>query len=562
MKTTTIHIILLIIAGFAVYANTLHNDFIWDDEVLIQRNAYLRNWTYLKQIFTTTAFRGGSEGGHFYRPLQILSYRIDYIFWQLNPLGYHLTNILFHLANCLIIYFIINILSGKKIIGFISALLFAVHPANTEAVAYAAGRADLIFAFSVLFSFLFYLQFTKSKSKFYLSLSLLCYLLSLFCKESALIFPILILFYSYCLQKNNKIRRLDFTLFLSLALAYIVFRLAFLKLPQATTLSLIYTTSYLERILTAISSFGKYILILLFPINLHMERHFITTSLLDINFITGIICVCLFIWFMITTRKKQILIFFLLGWFLINLLPILNLLFPLNASMAEHWLYLAAFGFIAAIVISLNTLTTLPKTNKGYRLFAVRTPFLIILAVCYLIYFSGKTVIRNSQWKNSITLFQHDIQYSPNSFLLHNNLGVAYTRLPDLEKAGQEFAKAVAIQPNYGIAHNNLGVFYERKKLYNKAIKEYLDAIRLNAYVLAYENLGRLYIKLNRPKDAVTVLADGCLQHPLSIDMHYFLGMAYYNLGMINSAKQEFGIVIKVNPRHRDIQTIWKQINS
>ncbi len=202
----------------AVYGNSLKNSFVWDDELLVTGNPSIRSLSNIPGFFRTDL--APEIGGNFFRPLQAISYTIDYACWGLNPFGYHLTSILIHIANSILVFLLISDLikrGGSKhslkpapgmdpdivaadyrmvtrIVPFLTALLFLVHPVQTESVAYIAGRADLLAAFFMLLAVLLSLE---SKKIFRLCLSLIFFLIALSAKEAAIILPLLIVIYHF-----------------------------------------------------------------------------------------------------------------------------------------------------------------------------------------------------------------------------------------------------------------------------------------------------------------------------------------------------------------------------
>ncbi|MCM8808210.1 MAG: hypothetical protein NC926_09795, partial [Candidatus Omnitrophica bacterium] len=124
-----------------VYFNSIFNPFIFDDYGLIIENTFIKNFKYLKLLFTTNLYEGAGEKTLFYRPLQSLSYALIYKFFKLNPIPYHLLNIFLHIGCSILFFLLLKEIYGERI-AFLSSLLWAIHPINTEAVTYIAGLAD------------------------------------------------------------------------------------------------------------------------------------------------------------------------------------------------------------------------------------------------------------------------------------------------------------------------------------------------------------------------------------------------------------------------------------
>ena len=207
MKFSWLAVGLIIILGLIAYANSFSNPFMWDDENLIVTNPYIKNIQLVKNLFTKDlAF--GTQFSNFYRPLQSLSFELDYYLWGLNPFGFHLTNLLLHIACALVIYFLFCLIfPAAKSIGLITALLFLVHPIQTEAVTYISGRADPQASLFMLLSIFFYIKHslkTRPKNRPYLLASVVCFILALLSKETALILPLLILLFELCFLRDSS----------------------------------------------------------------------------------------------------------------------------------------------------------------------------------------------------------------------------------------------------------------------------------------------------------------------------------------------------------------------
>jgi len=527
MKTSTV-ILIIICAALFCYANTLRAPFLWDDEVLILRNHFIRDLTHLREIFTTTHFQGGGEGGNFYRPLQIISYLFDYAIWKLNPFGYHLTSLFLHCLVGLGVYFLISKISANNSIGLLSSLFFVVHPVHTEAVTYIAGRADSLAALFLLFAFFVFIQIpaepSPKRNLYWIGASLL-YIFALLSKESALIFLPLILFYGFCFVPKTKIKPWIpiFVTFLLISSSYVLTRVAIFGFPEIASLSLIAQAKATIRLLTIPKIWLTYFGLLIFPVFLHMERHFLINSIADPYFWLGLIAIVLLTFCLKATYRRSRIAFFYSGWFVITLIPFLNIV-PLNATCAEHWLYLPAIGFwAAAATICLRAFKQ--SSEKLKRM-------LLILSSIFFLFYCARTIMRNYQWRNPLRLYAHDLKYSPNSFILHNNLGVELFRRGEIERAGREFQAAVKICPRYATGHSNLGVVLENQGKIKQAIAHYQAAIKLNNYILAFSNLGRTYLKIDQPEKAVAILEKGRRLYPYGAEISYYLAVGYKTLGV------------------------------
>ena len=156
-------IALIMALSFAVYANSLNGKFVYDDQPLVENNPLIKEWPVSLKVFTVDFGIFDYVKASFYRPLQMITYAMDYRVWKLNVVGYHLTNILLHILAALCVYWLINILFNDKTLSALTAILFAVHPIHTGVVNYISSRADSLYLLFMLVSFIFYIKSLKAK---------------------------------------------------------------------------------------------------------------------------------------------------------------------------------------------------------------------------------------------------------------------------------------------------------------------------------------------------------------------------------------------------------------
>ena len=155
-KQRLIAAILIVLVGFGCYFNSLTSPFIWDDTGLITDNFLIKDFKYTGKIFSTDLFNQKSTGNNFYRPLQSLSYMLDYHFFKLDAYGYHLTNVILQIIVGLLVYSFILIICGDGLTSLLTALFFMVHPIYVESVTYISGRADILVALFLLLSLILF----------------------------------------------------------------------------------------------------------------------------------------------------------------------------------------------------------------------------------------------------------------------------------------------------------------------------------------------------------------------------------------------------------------------
>ena len=161
-KTVFLSVILIILLGFAAYGNSFNNEFVWDDKNLIGNNAYIKDLSHMLSIFSKDLGAGSGKEYNAYRPVQLITYVIDYSLWKLNVRGYHLTNILLHICVALGIYCLINVLFHNNFLSLLTGSFYVVHPIHTEAVTYISGRADSLALLFMLLCALCYSRYPRA----------------------------------------------------------------------------------------------------------------------------------------------------------------------------------------------------------------------------------------------------------------------------------------------------------------------------------------------------------------------------------------------------------------
>lgn len=524
-KTNAVFILLIIIAGAIVYANSFGNQFVYDDIYLIVNDTYIKSWKYIFKIFTLELFRMTGPGS-FYRPMQSLTLMADYSMWKINPVGYHLTNLLFHTANAILIYFLVNLLFKNKQISLFSSLLFIVHPIHTEAVTYIAGRADPLMAFFCLLSFLLFAKYIKvfprtdfpkgKKIYFYIG-SAGFFFLALLSKESGIIFPLVLIAYGfisppYTIKDQKIVKKLRFYILLYLPFflttgIYFLIRGKVLGFTNAGTAPTTY--NLYQRILSAPIVIITYFKWLIFPIHLRLEHHLdMPVSFFSFRVIISTLLLISILAFTLLIYKRSKPVFFCLLWFFLSILMVCNII-PLNAPMLEHWLYLPSIGIFTIIsvgVVRASGFDTAKPTVNILRK-AIIFPFILLL-----VFYSVRTIKRNPDWKDNLTFFRITTRDAPHSPRMPYNLGMTCFEKGLYEESMWAFERSLQINPNYASdtrrvlsrVYVKLGISFGEKQLHDESIVKFKKAVEVDPNnASAYRNLGVAYAMKGRTKEAI-----------------------------------------------------------
>jgi len=496
-KIAKLFIPLIILAAALSYLNSIHNEFIWDDEDFIVKNSTIKDWRSWPRVFTENMIYGARKGSNFYRPLQSLSHGADYILWKDNPAGHHAANIIFHILAGIAAYLMLRKIFSVNL-AFLAALFFTTHPVQTEAVTYLSGRSDPMAAFFIILTLLF---FERN-----IVLSCVSFGLAILSKESALITPFLIILYSYFSTRpprrtrsknnSNSVRANEASRglfkkilpFIIIAIIYGALRLTVLDFSATLGDNLPKPFFYVPlwiRFCTFLKALPVYFSILLWPFGLHMERQMsLAQSIFDPQSFAGLLILSGIFFTAYRIRKFNIALLFSACWFFVALFPNSNII-PINALIYEHWLYLPSLGFFVTIAWFIERLS---KAGKISRYAAVS------IAVLAVLFYMWRTAERNREWRDGISFYESIIKYAPDSARVHNNLAMAYSDKGRIEDAAAEYRKAISISDVYPQTHYNLSNIYIGKGDYDKAVKELKRSIEIDAnFLYSRESLAVIY---------------------------------------------------------------------
>jgi len=553
MKQLYIKTVLPVIVFLSVilYINTLNNAFVYDDAYIIAKNHFITAFKNLPKIFSQDYFYGSGELS--YRPVVTLTYFIDHAIWQLNPFGYHLTNVILHIINVALFFiFTKNIFKNYRL-SFLATLLYSSHPVLTETVNAVCYREDILASVFFFLAFIFFLKTTRyysrePKSRFIMFYVLSCfsYCIALFSKEMAITLPLLLVVYDFvCCERSKKT-----SLFSSPLLTktrHILFYYAGYIFVTAFYLSMRFivfknTFKTIEVYPTSIAAMTKvvasYIKLLFLPVRLNADYYVATDQGYGLSFVLAVLMfISLFVIFIRIVRKNRTLAFFIL-WFFIALLPVLGII-PIGNIMAERYLYIPAAGVFCFISYSL----------KDFR-FNKKNIFVIGIILVFL----GIGVVqRNSVWKNDATLWYYTYQREPRSARACSNLGNAYFQKGHYEKAIKLFKRALRLEYSYPFIHYNLGVAYEESGMINKAIKEYKASLsKHHDNALAYYNLGTIYDKQGYHTRAIKAYKQALKNNPYKPSVHNNLGNTYESLGKTEMALREYAKAVEIDNGYAD----------
>ncbi|MGD8264624.1 MAG: tetratricopeptide repeat protein [Desulfobacterales bacterium] len=564
-------IALLVFVCLVVYANSLSNGFVFDDFGAIVENKYLgQPGKLLASLFSHSYFAvAGLEAS--YRPVATLSYFLIYSIAGLDPFYYHLASLLLHTINAVLVYCLANLILQHRLNALIAGLLFATHPALSEAVNCIDFNDDLLAAFFFLLAFIGYVRLNAAEVSSRVgnySLTLIFFFFGLLSKEMAITLPAMVILYDLVLRDADRqpltIQKALTTLkkrvhvyagYLAVSLIYIIIRFLLLVSPDGYLES-----SYgglFERIIYLPGHIFSFIKLALFPSDLtadyvfaYPNSFFDSLNLIGVAVVVGLAGASFFIY------RYSKAIFFGIWWFLITLLPVSNLIEIYN-PFAERYLYIPMIGFCLVVPIVISGLVGGRFTKPSTATLATLIPALAIISV-----YSFVTISRNPDWRNNFVLWSKTVQSSPDSLIAHGGLGRAYQDQGKLDAAIKEFEIALELNPKHAKTFYNLGVAYHQKGDLEKAVENFSRSVALDPNTInAHYNLGTIYHKQGRVDLAIQHYVKVTELDPEDIDAHYRLGVAYAMQGKLNRAVLEWEKVLQIDPHHSNARSNLKKAN-
>ena len=550
-----------------VYANTVKNEFLFDDlETIVELQREGGKGAFADVL-------GLLQGRPSYRPVRTASYAFDYALSGLEPWGYHLTNIVYHTLTAVIVYLTARSLFDRIRPALLTALLFAVHPIQTDAVTYMSGRRDVLSGLFVLAGFYLFTRYRTTGRFGYLAAVLPVYVLGFFSKESGIILPALCVAYDVFRHLHREeyheaaahhgirtlpnpplakgghggIWQVGFSkqwtgqtlapfrhvwaairgamrearwLYLSMALIGGGLAAYVLLLVRGTWQQDYHGGSIWFTLLTMARVFRHYLTLLVLPVTLNADYSYnafpVTTSWTDPSaWLAVLVLAGLWYAILVCARIRPIAAF---GgaWFFLALLPVSQII-PHHEMMAEHYLYVPSVGFAMAAVGLFDPLLDDPRRAKV--LYPAGLLVLMLLSV--------RTVWRNFDWRDELTLWQKTVQTAPDSARARNNLGGAYLRRSQPELAEAQLESALHIMPDFASARANMGKLYMDRGDLDRAERELHAALALRQS----DAIPRLWMGVVLARKGET--SDAEAQFRSAMDTSQYGAYAYNNLGVL-----------------------------
>ncbi len=498
-------VVTLFFLTFICYLWMANGPFLFQDERYISENQPVKELDIAK-IYASGDELQGRAGDFSYRPNQQLVFALIYSLFGETPIPYHFCSLLLHFLNAVLIFLLIRKLRFDDRTAFITATLFAVHPALTQTVSYISAFADLLGTAFLLAGLILFVKFVftdHQKIRLYTGLGvILFFVMAFFSKESMLIALPLCLIVALYIRYEHKhpLHRLVPLILIATG----VFTIGFIILKYdvlsanipgfCSEFENLYFRHYWVRLVTFINILWKYVALIFAPLQLsYVKSNIAFTDLNRLEAIAGIMLI-VFFFISITLIKKRPLLFFTLGWFFMALLPYSGI-FPLTALYREHWLYVPIISALLFISVGLNQLI------KNRRSAGIAILMLVIL-LC-----SARTIARNLQWADYETFYLNEAKQSSSPFRLYNEMATWFENRGLLGKAEYYYRKAIQITDRYPEPHYQLANIYLSRNKIDKAIEELYLALKKDPnFTFALSKLYGIYTRLDKPAKAEAIL--------------------------------------------------------
>jgi Flp pilus assembly protein TadD len=567
--------ILIILTAAIIYSNIYEAPFVFDDVDRIKNAAAIRD---LQNLFSLDRLLKP-------RAVVDFTFALNYRFGKLDVFGYHLVNMVIHILNGVLVYFMALIIfrhffffpqsseterpdsSSIPFMALSAALIFVAHPIQTQAVTYTVQRYASLAAFFYMASVLFYLKarlgeegsnpkktFKAGKSKVFVfyAMSAICGMAAFLSKETSASLPGIILLVEYLLVDRTwrgwKKRIPWFVLAFTL---WALFLFIVILVPH--------DTAQISALFEDVSGFMKeteqatrsqylcpqfnviviYIRLLFLPIQQNLDYLYtFKTGFFDgytplaFLFLVGLVALG------IKAVKKHPVISLGIFWFFITL-SVESSVIPIRDALFEHRLYLPMFGFSLIVTILL------------FSIFPVRRSWAIVFSFIIILALGTATFRRNKVWHDRITLWSDVVSKNPQNWRGHNNLGQALEKQDIDDKAIVHYLKALHIKSEFAEAHYNMGHIQEKRGMVDEAIERYVEALRIKPDLAsAHYNLGVVLQQKGRIEEAIAHYSEALRIKPDHVRAHYNLALVFQEEGQVQKAIKHYLDVLQIDPEH------------
>jgi tetratricopeptide (TPR) repeat protein len=545
----------LVVATLATYGDLRTHQFInFDDDIYVTDNPPVQAGLTFKGVsWAFTTLHAG-----LWIPLTWLSFMVDSQLFGLHPGGFLLTNLLFHIANSLLLFLWLLYLTRTLGCSFMVAALFALHPLHVESVAWATERKDVLSTFFWLLTMWAYVWYAERPRLGRYLLILVCFSLGLMAKPMLVTLPFVLLLLDYwplgrlSLEDPGLgaaspkpvpgviLQRLLWEKSPLLVIAALSSVFTFYAKKEAGAILTLHNLPIPQRLANAMVAYVSYLgkmfwpapLALFYPLPRHNPPIWQPLA-------AGLALAVLSLWALRQARRHP---YLLVGWlwYLCTLLPVIGLVQVGGQSMADRLTYVPFIGLFIAVVWGMADLAARWRAPR----FLLPVGAGVVLSA-----FMACTWVQVSYWRDSISLYEHTLKVTRRNPLIHTTLGQALDAQGKLDQAMAHYAEALRLDPHYATAHKHLGLDLEEQGKLDQAIDHYAEALRLEPhYAEAHNNLGVALAQQGKLDQAMAHYAEALRLKPDLAGAHNNLGIALAAQGKLDQAMAHYAEALRLNP--------------
>ena len=471
-------VLLLSVVTLAVFARVTAFDFLnYDDPLYVTANPQVPRGLSVEGVrWAFTTFTAAN-----WHPVTWISLMLDASIGGTGPFVFHLTNLVLHLANVLLLFSFLDRVTGRLRPSAVTAALFAIHPLHVESVAWIAERKDVLSTFFLLLALIAYARFVEQPDRPRRLAVVLLFALGLLAKPMLVTLPILLLLLdAWPLRRSAPWRSLVPEKLPLFAMSIATGALTLAAQHQAETVGSLAGYPPGVRVANAIVATATYLGQTIWPTGLAVFYPHPAASLAPAAVAGAAVVLMALTWSAIRLRRSHPYLLFGWGWYLVTLAPVVGIVQVGWQARADRYTYIPLIGIFLAVVWAVS------------EVLAGRPALLSSLAWAALVPLGISAFVQAGYWRDSETLFRHALAVTGDNAVAHSNLGTALLRRGLVAEAEGHFAEAVRINPRFAEAHSNLGAAFGRQGRIDEAILEFQRALELQPeYPDARRNLAR-----------------------------------------------------------------------
>ncbi len=533
----------LILITLSVFYQVYSFSFVnYDDPGYVYKNPNVQAGITLETIkwaFTT---------GHIsnWHPLTWLSHMLDWQMFGSNAGGHHITNLIFHIANTLLLFFVLRKMTDAIWPSAFVAALFALHPLHVESVAWVSERKDVLSTFFWLLTMWAYVRFVnRPKISSYL-LAIIFFALGLMSKPMLVTLPFVLLLLDYWpLARRRTLYYLIREKIPFFALSVVSSAVTFFVQRSGGAVVTASAVPLEFRVSNAVISYAGYIEKMFFPTRLAMFYPYPEQNVFFYALILAAVLLAVTILILLFAKNHRYLV---TGWFwyLGTLVPVIGLVQVGEQAMADRYSYITLTGLFIIIAWGLPELLGKWLLAAPQRKNVLWTASLIVLSVL-----STLTYFQTRYWKDSISLGEHALKVTENNYTAHFCMTEQLTEQGRLDEAIRHNTEALRIKPDYTDALNGLGIALYKAGRVDEAIGCYKRVLEIDPrHITVYPNLGSALVAKGKFDEAISLYNKALQIEPDRVEIHLNLGVALVSSGRLEEAVKEYQQVLSAQPRN------------